>query len=85
MTTTVTRPAPAAPPGWVIRGRMFFSTFDGRFDVMFSEAVNAWIVLDNLPPVGPGVPELRPAKKVRFATLAKAVAWCSKHSGGRSK
>lgn len=85
MTATETPPFLTAPPGWVVRGRMFFSTFDGRFDVMFSDAVRAWIVLDNFAPVGAGVPELRPAKKKRFATLAKAVAWCGKQSGGRGK
>jgi hypothetical protein len=66
------------PAGWVVRGRNFYSTPLGRFDVMFSEASGKWVALDHWMLAEAGRVVLRPAKKKRFATRAKAVAWCMK-------
>ncbi len=58
---------------WVKESPGFFRSGDGRYDVFFSAAVDAWVAVD-----------WEAAKKHRAANYADAVRWCERQAGGRT-
>jgi hypothetical protein len=76
-TVTATTDPPlclTAPEGWVVRGRNFFSTPDGRFDVMLCEATNDWVAID-----------WEAGHKAYGDFCGDVVEWCRGRSGGRDR
>ena len=52
---------------WVERGRDFFSSADGRFDLLWSKAVGLWVCIDW---------DARPRPRKVRGEKAACVAWC---------